>query len=278
MLGGKYQGAGQLNQRDQKIPPALKRRIKVFGERNTGTRAVISMLQAAEGVRAVSPRAPMPDLDRMFALVEQHLHGFRRMLYRDALYDLQDGRQGGVSAWKHAAPVIDSSYAEMGVSVLFLVRDPYSWIASLYRKSYHGRAPKFDRLEDFVAFPWITLARDNVGPLLESPVLLWNAKLRAYHDFAEAAPVPSTVLKFEDFVLEPVPALGQALAELGIREEGLEEIAAPTKKKGQDRAARQDYYRKERWKREISPEAAEMIARLVDWDLAAKFGYRQRDL
>jgi len=265
-----------LNEPVRKKAPDRPRKVKVFGERNTGTRAVISMLQAAQGVRAVSPKDPMPDLDRLTARVEETLTRFRRTLYRDAIRDIQDSRLGGISAWKHAAPQIDSSYADKRASVLFMVRDPYSWVASLCRNPYHARAPRFDRLEDFLTFPWITLARDNVGPLLESPMLLWNAKLRAYLEFSKAAPVPSTVLHFEDFVLDPVAALGKALAQLEIRADGLAEIGASTKENGRDHAARQARYREEHWKREITPEAARLIDSFVDWDLAAEFGYGPR--
>ena len=72
-----------------------------------------------------------------------------------------------------------------------------------------------------------------------SPMVLWNLKLRAYRDFAAAAPVPSTVLHFEEFVLNPVGALSAALARFDIATKGLVEAGASTKRQGAGREERQ---------------------------------------
>lgn len=258
---------------------ALKRnrKIKVFGERNTGTRAVFSMLRALDGVSISFPDYPMPDLDVLSNQIEKNMTGYHLALFRDALEDIRRSRLAGLSAWKHAAPVVDGSYFEKAASVLFLVRDPYSWIAALYRHPYHMRARKPESLVAFLQCPWLTTQRDNIGPILGSPMMLWNQKLEAYHAFAEAAPVPSTVLAFEAFVTDPVTSLAAALARFGISSRGLAEIEQPTKNKGVDRAARIAYYKSAAWEKEISPEAATLINDLVDWDIAARFGYSRRD-
>ena len=253
------------------------RRVKVFGERNTGTRAVVQMLRAHKGVTPVSPNPKMPDLDRFEAQVNQKLEGFNRTLYMDALADIRRSRLGAHSAWKHAAPQIDESYAAKKASVLFLVRDPYSWIAALFRHPYHRRAPLPETLAEFLEQPWLTVQRDNVAPILMSPMELWNLKLRAYQDFAIAAPVPSTVLHFETFVLNPVAALSAALDRFEISSQGLAEVAEPTKKRGVDRDARQKYYQNNEWEKEVSAEAAALINNYVDWEIADSFGYQRRD-
>ena len=67
----------------------------------------------------------------------------------DALDDIRRSHLGGHSAWKHAAPVVDESYAAKNASVLFLVRDPYSWIAAHFRTPYHARAPMPETLVAF---------------------------------------------------------------------------------------------------------------------------------
>jgi len=265
-----------LNKGSAKVAATEVAKVKIFGERNTGTRAVITMLRMAEGVRPVSPKDPMPDLDELTGRIEATLTGFRKMVYRDAIRDIRDGRLGGISSWKHAAPKIDHSYVSKGASVLFLVRDPYSWIASLYRNPYHARAPEFESLNAFIRFPWVTLARDNVAPILPSPMDLWNTKLRAYREFARVAPVPSAIIQFENFVLTPVLALSTALEALGIEAENLFEIEASTKGLEEDRFARQAHYREEAWKRQVSLQDAELINGLVDWEVAESFGYQQR--
>ncbi len=253
------------------------RKVKVFGERNTGTRAVVRMLRAHKGVSPGAPGYKKNDLDAFQNRIDEKLEGFHHELFNDALDDIRRNRLGGHSAWKHAAPIIDESYAAKKASVLFLVRDPYSWIAALFRNPYHARAPMPETLEAFVQQPWLTVQRDNIAPILMSPIDLWNEKLRAYQAFASAAPVPSTVLHFEAFVLDPVPALSTALARLNIATKGLAEVAEPTKKLGFGREKRLTYYKTKAWEKEIDPETARLINAYVDWDVAANFGYHRRD-
>jgi len=252
------------------------RRVKVFGERNTGTRAVMKMLRALEGVSIATPTIPTPDLDMLLARAEETLTDFHLELFRDALEDIRRSRFGAISDWKHAAPQIDDSYAAKSASVLFLVRDPYSWMVSFYRNPYHSRAPKPDTIEGMLRQPWLALERDHVERVLLSPMMLWNAKLRAYRDFANAAPVPSAVLYFEDFVRAPVPALKKALSRFDISADGLAEIEETTKETGMNRATRMAYYQNEDWKKELTPEAVQLINTYVDWDVATSFGYKLR--
>ncbi len=265
---------GKISERLARI---RDRKVKVFGERNTGTRAVVQMLRAHKGVSPGAQGYNERDLDALENRINEKLEGVHREVFNDALDDIRRSRLKGHSAWKHAAPVVDESYAAKKASVLFLVRDPYSWIAALYRNPYHARAPLPDTLADFLEQPWLTVRRENIAPILMSPMELWNAKLRAYQAFANAAPVPSTVLSFEAFVLDPVAALGAALTRFDITTKGLAEVAEPTKPLGLGRNSRLHYYKTRAWELEITPQAARAINACVDWDVAANFGYHRRD-
>ncbi len=265
-----------MNNKETPEPRKRARKVKVFGERNTGTRAVMQMLRALKGVSISAPAVPTPDLDLLEKRVIETLKGFHREIYIDALYDEARRRNGGLSAWKHAAPVVDDSYGAKDASVLFLVRDPYSWVLSLGKRPYHTRAPKLDSVKAFVERPWLAMGRDNIDTVLISPMVLWNEKLRAYRAFAKAAPVPSTALKFEDFVLEPVAALTRALAEFNIPAKGLTEIAPSTKRGGMGREVRRAHYASEAWKSELDANAVAAINTYVDWDVATSFGYEMR--
>lgn len=273
-IGKEPMALGNISRR---IARTRDRKVKVFGERNTGTRAVVRMLRAHKGVSPGSPGYKQTDLDALENRINNKLEGFHQELFIDALDDIRRSRLGGHSAWKHAAPIIDESYAAKKASVLFLVRDPYSWIAALFRNPYHARAPLPETLEAFLEQPWLTVQRDNIAPVLMSPMSLWIEKLRAYHAFATAAPVPSTVLHFETFVLDPVSALSAALQRFDISTKGMVEVEAPTKKLGASREERLKYYASKAWEKEITPEAAQLINEYVDWDVAAHFGYHRRD-
>jgi len=106
---------------------------------------------------------------------------------------------------------------------------------------------------------------------------LWNLKLRAYRGFALAAPVPSTVLHFEAFVLNPVGTLSAALSQFDMPTKGLAEAEGSTKRQGVGREERLHYYKTNAWEAEISAEAAQLINEYVDWDMAGSFGYHRRD-
>ncbi len=249
--------------------------IKVFGERHTGTRAVIQMLYehacAAQKFDTSTAYGPV------FTRKKRWNKGFDKELYKDAIEDIRRRNDGGVGTWKHAAPVIDGSYAAQNRAVLFLVRDPYSWMVSFFRKPYHARPPTPPQMEAFLQQPWATVQRDNLAAMLPSPMALWSEKLRAYRAFLQAAPVPAGVLHFEDFVLDPVAALGAAMQGVGVAPEGLRGLARPTKSWGLSETERVAHYKTEAWKAEISPSAAALIAGLVDWDVAGYFGYEMRD-
>ena len=137
-IGKEPMAFGKITKRLARKPD---RKIKVFGERNTGTRAVVRMLLDHKGVAPVSPGYKKPDLDALATRINENLSGYHRELFNDALEDIRCSRLGGISAWKHAAPLVDESYAAKEASVLFLVRDPYSWIAAFFRNPYHARAP-----------------------------------------------------------------------------------------------------------------------------------------
>lgn len=259
-----------------KLQPVLHRKIKIFGERNTGTRAVAQMLRP---VRGITTGFRLPDDKSLGGIAKQLLATLEKAhpeVFPAFQVDIRVTSGKAVHAWKHSAPPIDGSYAEANASVLFLVRDPYSWIASFFRNPYDVRGGHPDTLAAFLERPWATMTRDNIGPDLDSPMRLWTEKLRAYRAFASAAPVPSTVLYFEEFVLEPVASLQAALARFGLACDGLAELDGPTKPTGKPREERLRYYQNSAWEAEISPEAAELINHYVDWDVAASFGYHKR--
>ena len=59
------------------------RRVKVFGERNTGTRAVVRMLRAHEGVGTTIPELQTSDeLDMLENRIHEKLEGFALELFK----------------------------------------------------------------------------------------------------------------------------------------------------------------------------------------------------
>lgn len=262
---------------------ALKQ-IKVFGERNTGTRAVIRMIDAAAGLRGAGhPGVSAKDLEpyrQMAEQLEEIMPGAWKKVYREAVRDVQDDAMGPVGAWKHAAPIYGSGFLEFDIRVLFMVRNPYSWALSLFKRPYHYLGQRRDEFEEFLVFPWLTMGRDRVDKILGSPMDLWTLKLEAYQFFEERAReagTPCATLKFEDFVNDPVSSLGGALGQLVEEPVVVEELTVPTKKNGLKAAERRAYYANEEWRSGLTASAVSIMNNWIDWRIAEKYGYPRLD-
>ncbi len=254
--------------------------IKVFGERNTGTRAVIRMIDAADGVSGAGHpgvrRRDLAPFRELGAKLSEEMTGPWRRVYREAVRDTQDDALGVVGAWKHAAPRFGQDFVDYGVQVLFMVRNPYSWALSLHRRPYHFLGPRQDDLATFLAQPWLTMGRDRVDRILPSPMSLWSAKLEAYGRFerdAKAAGVATATLRFEDLVADPAAHLSTALSGLTGTTIEAAPLEEPTKQGGLDAEARRDYYAREVWREKLTRPVVEIMNRWIDWDIASNLGY-----
>ena len=258
--------------------------IKVFGERNTGTRAAIQMIDAASGVGGAGhPGVPQRKL-RGFVEQEAALDGvFKdawKKVYREAIRDQKSAAAGPVGVWKHAAPFYHSDFKRFDVRVLFLVRNPYSWALSLHRRPYHNMGARRADFAEFLGVPWMTLGRDQVDKILPSPMDLWSLKLSAYRQFARDARrdgMPSAVMTFEDFTHDPVGALTEAAEVVSGKVVAFTPVAGSTKKDGVKASERRDYYANELWRADLTAQSVALINERVNWDIAQHFGYARLD-
>jgi hypothetical protein len=250
--------------------------VKVFGERNTGTRALIRMLAAQKGVRmqAIGERGALnlPQNADLRAVIEETYNGKWRKVYRDALRDNEQAVACPTKAWKHALPIWDRAFVEKRAHVVFCVRNPYSWVLSLARRPYHQKGPKTTRVLDFVSQPWLTVSRDNMEAVLRSPMDLWNGKVAAYGGFMRQADVPTQLIRFENFVADPEAEVRQVLLDFGIGFENVRSVVS-TKNSSMTLEDISAYYRREYWKKSLTAEVVAAINGSVDWELAAQYGY-----
>lgn len=250
--------------------------VKVFGERNTGTRALIKMLTSQPHV-GLRPQGASraPETSELHAVIEATYSGRWRKIYRDALLDTAQVAACPTKTWKHAAPVWDAAFTENKAHVVFCIRNPYSWVLSLANRPYHQRGPKPKSLLEFVTQPWLTLGRDNTAPILRSPMALWNLKLASYGTFVKRANVPTATMKFEHFVGDPVTEVTKLLTDFDIRYENIKKIGTSTKGSTRTQTEIAAYYRAERWKDDLTEDLVQAINRFTDWRVAEKYGYEK---
>ena len=251
--------------------------LKIFGERNTGTRALSEMVAHLPGVRRRLGLPPvMSDREaEVAAVIDAGLTGAWRRHYRNALMD-------GVEAcsaddlWKHAVPRLTPGMVGAGVATLCMVRNPYSWVLSLWKRPYHRVGPKTQCFETFLSLPWMTQRREGAPAVLASPIDLWSLKTGAVQSYQVAAFVNGLgcqVLRFEDFVQDARGVLEPALRAMGLPTEGLRDVTGNTKTGGLPVDRLRQRYAREEWRAELTPSAVKLINARLDWDVASAFGY-----
>jgi hypothetical protein len=173
----------------------------------------------------------LPQNADLRAVIEATYKGKWRKVYRDALRDNEQALACPTKAWKHALPVWDRAFTQSRAHVVFCVRNPYSWAVSLARRPYHQKGPKTVRMLDLVTQPWLTVSLDNMAAVLRSPMELWNEKIAAYGAFIGRADVPTRLIRFESFVVDPVAEVRGMLADFDIPSTQIQAVW-PTKDDG----------------------------------------------
>ncbi len=254
--------------------------VKIFGERNTGTRAMAALLRQLPGVGFRAGPRPPPAADaELEAAIEESMTGQWKRAYLHALRDDAAARACGADPWKHAAPCVTPAMRAAGAGLLVMVRDPYSWIVGLARRPYHLKGPRTDSLEAFVARPWMTERREGVPAVLRSPVDLWGLKLAAAFEAraaARAAGLCWTLVRFEDFVADPAGCAVRAAAALRLPDAPLAPAEGNTKAGEAGLATLGRYYAQEGWRDWLTREAVARINARLDPELLAQAGYAMR--
>ena len=247
--------------------------IKIYGERNTGTRYIDELLRlnfhvAAPGMANSSSlvllRGVVPPSIRR---LQEALPG--RHFVRDMYFVLDRGSYG----WKHSVPRPPSNAPAYFITV---TKNPYSWLLSFYRRPYlrFHPAPDEASFESFLETPWQTFGRDNLRrATLPSPVDLWNIKNRAYLDLADRQRYVLTTT-YEQIVSDPWAFVDAICGKFEIESAGrFVNANRSTKDAGRTFADYVDYYLNERWREQLTTHSVELINGRVDEELMRAFGY-----
>ena len=253
------------------------RRLKIFGERNTGTNALAELITKNIGevlcpgvAREVVADWPAP-LGSIAGFDEPY-----RLFLRHAIVDDIFSVMPAECIFKHTAPEFSPRFIEEEVGIIFLVKNPYSWLVSMFRRPHGMLLPKVDDFSVFLRRPWLTLARDNLPRVLASPIEMWNRKVVAYCRFGTAAAhygLPFCILRFEDFVHDQLAALHTIRTVFGFPGELALPIVSSTKDPGLDLQFYRMYYSSEAWRSAFSSADLAFCLTAIDWQLAATFDY-----
>lgn len=253
--------------------------LKIYGERNTGTNYLTSLFERNLRARILAGRVDDRDvltqltrrLHRFMPALTHSLHEAARDRFFEATFPQNLG-------WKHMNPDIERIGPEALAAVRFLmvVKNPYSWLLSLYQRPYHIGA-KDVCFEDFLnRHLGVMQKRENIGPDPLSPVEVWNFKMRGYQALLAAAP-HAMIVRYEDFLTDEFAALGRVARALEVPlRETYEPADAGIKQRDHDVTQKDyaDYYLNERWRGKLTARALQKINATLDPALVTQLGYQ----
>ena len=245
----------------------MKKLIKIYGERNSGTNYIDRLIRKNLEVHPLTSIAPAP-----IQVLQRILPG--NQLVRDKYFQLTYARNLG---WKHTrvrtpAELRQYDIVRKGICFVTVTKNPYAWLLSLHRKPYHNY---YGRKPDFVAFlraPWRTVGRDNCEKVLRDPVALWNVKNKSYLRLQGFQNLHVTT---ESVLADPNAFIDTVSESFSIPKsrEYFSNLHESTKEKSKNFDYYRDYYLNEKWKNELSDEAISTINSRLDKTLVDYFGY-----
>ncbi|MEM7438756.1 MAG: hypothetical protein AAF393_04090 [Pseudomonadota bacterium] len=181
---------------------------------------------------------------------------------------------------KHAAPPVDVIRAAPHTeNTLFLLitKHPVFFLSSLHHRPENAMFTEEDlSFEQFLMAPWPVADRDNVGDrALDSPIHLWNEKMRAYVDLMAVADnvihiryedLLSDFKETMDKIAEYIPAIGGSFGQVR------------RSVKASDNLRFEDYARKYKYhklKSDYKKRDLDFIYRKVDDAVMDALGYRK---
>ena len=152
--------------------------VKLFGERNTGSNYLEKLIQInLDDLQYLKGTAP-----RMLRAFLKPLGFYSREKLIDFYFSLTEDKNLG---WKHAcADMLDlyAAYEKENNQVLFLclIKNPYSFLLSLYKNPYHFNH-QCSTFSDFLRKEYTPHYREKSAiQKYKNPIEIWNDKLRSY--------------------------------------------------------------------------------------------------
>ena len=204
-------------------------RIKVFGERGTGTNFVTQMIHANFKVEVLL----QPATSDAAGVAKLKVPGLRPKRHKEIEQYIEDHQHlrglGTFGGWKHAC-LTDRVFERLvgAETTLFIcvLRHPALWAKSFHREPFATFLEPDQDLATFLRHPWVTRFRDEVPDLiLDSPAMLWRLKNQSYLDQANAR-ANVMIVRHEDLLRDHESVLQQFSGLLPRRHDGWKVVAS----------------------------------------------------
>jgi len=276
--------AAQIHRSFEEFRAHQMHRVKIFGERNTGTNALQKILEK-NSLSKCFPSNPEDlvanyrrryrkwRLLRMLTLSDRNWFDRKRELEVDKIFDGQTIAR----YWKHSATFTSDVTSLRGASVFFCVRHPVSWVYALWRNPYNSISPRTENFFDFVNSEWSLLGRDNLGSGSVSPAELYIKKIKSYGILMaqlERTGIPHQLVKMEDLISDQAGVFRRVSSMLNEPSTTFKELRSSTKSSLLSIEDYKNYYGNELWREEIGSALPQLSAMFPD-DLFDWLGYKR---
>ena len=244
--------------------------IKIFGERNTGTRALAKII--ANNSRSFvyeKKEAEMFGAFRHLLSAAKFLHVKRS--YRQYVKDYIYLKQDLAWQWKHCATNFETLGDLKNVHFIFMVRDPLSWLLSFHKNPYERLIDLPEEFGEFIQCEWRTSGRERLNRRTFSPVELYEKKLLHYRKFMhrlEENNITYSLIRFEDLIRDQESEYQKIKKFLDSPLENFRELKRSTKNRPTDLDYYKNYYNNALWINEIPFEIRKKFhfnEKLMDW-------------
>ena len=247
--------------------------LKLYGERNTGTRYFTRLVNKNLRVKTLEGGLPWGIRKRIKYI--KRIMSARRLeeIYLYVTFPWYLG-------WKHMR-VMDAGdlrkyrVCSKNLSFVTLTKNPYSWLLSLHRNPYQkGRLQDLD-FETFLNTKWITTPFENAPEIISSPVKLWNIKNAAYLQLKDQ--LPTMHFTYEILLEDPEKVISQISDKFSLdwKVDKFVNYEKSTKEKDKSLDYYRDYYLQEKWKEDLSARAISIINSQLDDSLMNYFSYQK---
>ena len=238
------------------------KRVKIYGERNTGTNYLTKLVENNFKV------------DILKGKISDHSIFMYREWTKDLYFSLTKNKNYG---WKHS--MISREFLKFyrdNVVIITISKNPYSFLLSLFKRSYHYIGDKPHTFSEFIRSEWKLVKRDNIcnKNSLANPIELWNIKNKSYISHLSNFD-NSILLKYEDLLDNPSKVFNDISILLNQPlKNDFSNYENSTKGDNKNSDDYRKYYLNEEWRKEMIVKDIQYINRYLDHDVTSFFNYK----
>ncbi len=249
------------------------KKLKIYGERNTGTNYFIKLVDAHLSIPLYDGNSPTKKIAGYTVPTGSNV-------FQNTYFGLTWNKNLG---WKHSLVKVDKLARHRDIDDTYfctLSKNPYSFLLSLHKRPYHYKGDRSKPFEEFLKEPWEVQSRDNANQkFYKNPIELWNKKTESYIHLKNTFQDRVINLKYEDLIADPEKILADIGQQYQIdHKQPFANLTASTKRSEKTYYDYKDYYLKEKWRKKLSREAIGWINSQLDTEVMNYFGYDFIDL